>query len=242
VTVSAKPATRDRVLEAGNSNRPDVFQFGQIAVVATHCKGEKEFELVPTRGSKPFLDLRISSQKQGFNLVVDSGYTDLLRPPLTQSWVIPGTVSASRNRAVLELNEPGAACIGLAFPTDIPKRPKAKIFDYVVIMGYPAGSYFYTPAPNVERTIRKFSSGLDAAVSLMVSAQKMFPQRTAAPSTTRNQPQCTNTSCVGIESEQTGQPKPVFPPSDRWQKRRAVLTSLFTNLWFVMVPVLACKS
>ena len=47
-------------------------------------------------------------------LVVDSGYTDLVRPPLTQSWVIPGTVSASRNPAVLELKEPGAPCIGRA--------------------------------------------------------------------------------------------------------------------------------
>src|SRR6266567_4231753 len=39
-------------------------------------------------------------------LVVDSGYTDLLRPPLTQSWVVPATATASRSPAVLELNEP----------------------------------------------------------------------------------------------------------------------------------------
>ncbi|HWY32133.1 MAG TPA: hypothetical protein VNX46_15330, partial [Candidatus Acidoferrum sp.] len=30
-------------------------------------------------------------------LVVDSGYADLLRPPLGQSWVIPGSVSTSRD-------------------------------------------------------------------------------------------------------------------------------------------------
>jgi hypothetical protein len=105
-------------------------------------------------------------------LVVDSGYTDLVRPPLTQSWVIPGTVSASHNPSGLELKEPGAPCIGLCFLTDIPKRPKAKVFDYVVIMGYPAGSFRYAAVPNVERTIRKFSAGLDTAVKLRIQAPK----------------------------------------------------------------------
>lgn len=106
-------------------------------------------------------------------LVVDSGYTDLLRPPLTESWVVPGTVTAHRNPAVLELNEPGTPCIGLAFLTDIPKRQKVNQFDYVILMGYPAGQYIYTPAPNVEKTIRKFSAGLDTAVKLNLEAQKV---------------------------------------------------------------------
>lgn len=105
-------------------------------------------------------------------LVVDSGYTDLLRPPLTQSWVVPGNATASRNPAVLELNEPGTPCIGLAFLTDIPKRPQVKNYDYVVIMGYPAGQYVYTPAPNIEKTIRKFSAGLDTAVRLNLQAEE----------------------------------------------------------------------
>jgi len=99
-------------------------------------------------------------------LVVDSGYTDLLRPPLTESWVVPATVSAHRDSAVMELNEPGTPCIGLVFLTDIPKRQKVKQFEYVIMMGYPAGQYVYTPAPNVKKTIRKFSAGLDTAVRL----------------------------------------------------------------------------
>jgi hypothetical protein len=106
-------------------------------------------------------------------LVVDSGYTDLLRPPLTQSWIMPGTVSASRNPAILEFKQPGAPCIGLCFLTDIPKRPKAKVFDYVVILGYPAGSFRYAAVPNVERTIRKFSAGLDTAVRLTLQAREI---------------------------------------------------------------------
>lgn len=105
-------------------------------------------------------------------LVVDSGYTDLLRPPLTESWVVPGTVPAHRNPAVLELNEPGTPCIGLAFLTDIPKRQPVKQFDYVILMAYPAGQYVYTPAPNVKKTIRKFSAGLETAVRLNLQSEK----------------------------------------------------------------------
>ena len=105
-------------------------------------------------------------------LVVDSGYTDLLRPPLTESWVVPGTVPAHRNPTVLELNDPGTPCIGLAFLTDIPKRQKVKPFDYVILMGYPAGQYVYTPAPNVKKTIRKFSAGLETAVKLNLEPGK----------------------------------------------------------------------
>jgi len=105
-------------------------------------------------------------------LVVDSGYTDLLRTPLIQSWVVPGNVTASRNPAVLELNEPGTPGIGLVFLTDMPKKPKVKIYDYVVMMGYPAGQYVYTPAPNVEKPVRKFSCGLDTAVRLNLSAEQ----------------------------------------------------------------------
>ena len=104
-------------------------------------------------------------------LVVESGYTDLLRPPLTQSWVVPGTATASRDPAVLELNEAGTPCIGPVFLTDIPKRPKVNNYDYVIITGYPAGQYAYSPAPGVEKTIRKFSAGLDTAVRLKLQTE-----------------------------------------------------------------------
>jgi hypothetical protein len=105
-------------------------------------------------------------------LVIDSGYTDLLRSPLTQSWVVPGNVSVSRKPGVLELNEPGTTCIGLVFLTDIPKRQTVRKFDYVVMMGYPAGQYVYVPAPGVEKTVRKFSCGLDTSVRLNLRAEE----------------------------------------------------------------------
>jgi hypothetical protein len=104
-------------------------------------------------------------------LVVDSGYTDLMRPPLARSWVIPGTVSVSRDANALETKEPGSPCIGLVFLTDISKRQKVEPFDYVLIMGYPAGQYVYTPAPNIQKTIRKFAAGLDTAVRLTLQAR-----------------------------------------------------------------------
>ena len=99
-------------------------------------------------------------------LVIDSGYTDLLRSPLTESWVVSSTVSASRDTASLELNQPGTPCYGVVFLTDIPKRPKVKTFDYVILMGYPAGQYDYSPAPGIQHTIRKFCAGLDTAVRM----------------------------------------------------------------------------
>ena len=103
-------------------------------------------------------------------LVIESGYSDLLRPPLTESWLIPGTVSAHQDAAAIELNQPGTMCRGLIFLTDIPRRPKPRDFDYVLIMAYPAGQYAYFPVPNLTKTIRRFSAGLETAVRLSLLA------------------------------------------------------------------------
>lgn len=105
-------------------------------------------------------------------LVVDSGYTDLLRPPLGQSWVIPGSATASRDPRLLELNQPASPCIGLVFLTDLPRRPKPKKYDFVVLIGYPAGHYIYRPLPGVEKPIRKFAAGLATAVKLQLQAEE----------------------------------------------------------------------
>jgi len=97
-------------------------------------------------------------------LVVDSGYTDLLRAELSQSWVAPGTVTTSRPSNLVEGNDPGSPCVGLVFLADIPKRPAVKIYDYVIIEGYPAGEYAYQPVPGVTKNIRRFSAKLEGAV------------------------------------------------------------------------------
>ena len=99
-------------------------------------------------------------------LVVESGYAGLLRPGLTGSWVIPGSVVVSPPGPALERNEPGTLCVGTIFLTDLPKRPPVKSFDYVVIMGYPAGRFIYRPAPGIEKVLRRFAAGLETATRL----------------------------------------------------------------------------
>lgn len=103
-------------------------------------------------------------------LVVDSGYTDLLRPPLNKSWLIPGKVTASRPSNLVEGREPESICVGVVFLTDIPKSrgagAKPKPYDYVSVLGYPTGQYTYTSVGTVRKTVRRFSANLLKAVSL----------------------------------------------------------------------------
>lgn len=105
-------------------------------------------------------------------LVIDSGYGDLLKPPLNRSWVVQGNVSVVKNPALVEENKPDAICVGPVFLSNIPKRPTVKNYDYVVIHGYPAGSYSYVPVPGVEKTIRQFSASLERAVTTNLAASE----------------------------------------------------------------------
>jgi hypothetical protein len=96
-------------------------------------------------------------------LLVESGYTNLLREPLTKSWLVPGSVVASRAQNLVESKEPGALCVGIVFVTDLP-RGKAQQFDYVILAGYPTGEYTYNSVGSVRKTVRRFSANLDKAV------------------------------------------------------------------------------
>ena len=100
-------------------------------------------------------------------LVIDSGFTNLLRAPLNRSWLVPGIVSASRPAHSVERSEPGSLCVGLVFLTNLPKSrgTRPKLYDYVMIEGYPAGESTYTSVGTVQRTIRKFSANLDATIN-----------------------------------------------------------------------------
>jgi len=104
-------------------------------------------------------------------LVVDSGYTSLLNPPHT-SWVIPGNVIATRDPNALEASSPDSVCIGLVFITDFPKRLPVHRYDYVVLHGYPAGQYDYTPVPGIHKTVRRFTGGVERAVNLNLEEQE----------------------------------------------------------------------
>lgn len=108
-------------------------------------------------------------------LVVESGYTDLLRPPLTDSWLVPGTVTAVRTANLIESSEPASVCVGTIFLTDLPKArgKKAKPYDYVILIGYPAGMHTYTSLGTITRTVRRFTGTLGAAVKLnLLAAEK----------------------------------------------------------------------
>jgi hypothetical protein len=109
-------------------------------------------------------------------LVIECGYTNLMRPPLDRSWLVPGTATASREPNLIEDREPGSMCAGVVFLTDIPKsrrdKPqKPKQYDYVILQGYPAGQYTYTSLGTVERTVRRFSAGLQTAIDLSLQAE-----------------------------------------------------------------------
>jgi len=105
-------------------------------------------------------------------LVVDSGYTSLMRHPLDRSWLIPGTVEAQREPNLIEKNEPDCVCVGLVLVTDAPKarRVKPKVFDYVVLDAFPTGRFAYNSVGTVQRTVRRFSASLPIAVRLNLDA------------------------------------------------------------------------
>ncbi|HUD49302.1 MAG TPA: hypothetical protein VMR33_20910 [Candidatus Baltobacteraceae bacterium] len=102
-------------------------------------------------------------------LVVESGYTNLMRPPLNKAWLIPGTAEATRQANLVEGKEPGCVCVGLVFLTALPRSrssAKPKLYDYVVIQGYPAGRYTYTSVGTIQRTVRRFAAALPTAIRI----------------------------------------------------------------------------
>lgn len=103
-------------------------------------------------------------------LLVESGYTNLLREPLTKSWLVPGSVVASRTENLVESKEPGALCVGMVFVTDLP-RGKPQQFDYVILTGYPTGEFTYNSVGSVRKTVRRFSANLDKAVQANLAAR-----------------------------------------------------------------------
>jgi uncharacterized repeat protein (TIGR03806 family) len=107
-------------------------------------------------------------------LVIESGYTNLLRPPLTDSWLAPGTVTATLAPNLVESRVPGSPCVGTIFLTDLPKArgKKPKQFDYVILQAYPAGEYTYTSVGTVQKTVRRFTGTVPAAVKFQIAKIK----------------------------------------------------------------------
>ena len=100
-------------------------------------------------------------------VVVDSGYTNLMRAPLNQSWLIPASVTAQRATNIVESSTPDSVCIGPVFLIDLPRPPrgtKLKLFDYVVLDGFPMGKFTYTSIGDVQHTVRQFSAKVTTAI------------------------------------------------------------------------------
>ena len=104
-------------------------------------------------------------------LIVESGYPDLLRSPLTDSWLVPGTVAVRPTPNLIESQEPGAVCVGTVFLTDLPKArgKKPKPYDYVILLSYPAGETTYTSVGTLQKSGRRFTGTLAAAVEFRVA-------------------------------------------------------------------------
>jgi hypothetical protein len=98
-------------------------------------------------------------------LVIQSGYTNLMQPPLNHSWLVPGSVQQPPAANLVEDHQPDCVCIGLVFLTDLPKKPEPRLYDYVNLTAYPTGQYTYTSVGDVRRTVRRFSANLANAVA-----------------------------------------------------------------------------
>ena len=107
-------------------------------------------------------------------LVVDSGYTNLMREPLTHSWLVTGTAEATRPANLVEESQPGSVCVGLVFLKDIPKGPGAKpqVYDYVNIEAFPVGPQTYASVGELKRTVRGFSFKLAKSVEWKLGQSK----------------------------------------------------------------------
>jgi len=100
-------------------------------------------------------------------IIVDSGYTNLMRAPLNQAWLIPGSAEAERATNYVESAAPDSVCLGQVYLIDLPKPPrgkKPKLYDYVVLEGFPMGEFTYTSVGTVQHTARQFSAKVTTAI------------------------------------------------------------------------------
>ncbi|HEX4265647.1 MAG TPA: hypothetical protein VH597_15020 [Verrucomicrobiae bacterium] len=114
-------------------------------------------------------------------LVVDSGYTNLMREPLNRSWLIPGTAEATKPTHLIEESRTGAFCVGLVFLTNIPRAPgtKPKLYDYVNIEAFPVGPHTYVSVGDLHRTVRGFSFGLVKSIEWKLAENQKVPKDTS---------------------------------------------------------------
>jgi hypothetical protein len=111
-------------------------------------------------------------------LVIDSGYTNLMREPLNRSWLIPGTAEAAKPVHLIEENRTGAVCVGLVFLTDLPRTPGAKprIYDYINLEAFRIGPHTYASVGDLHRTVRGFSANLVKSIEWKLGKEQKVPK------------------------------------------------------------------
>jgi hypothetical protein len=112
-------------------------------------------------------------------LVIDSGYTNIMRAPLNRSWLVPGSVQERRATNLVESDQPDCVCIGLVFLTNLPKKPVARLYDYVNVTAYPTGHCTFTSVGNIRRTVRRFSASLADAIQWSLDESAKQTQSTS---------------------------------------------------------------
>jgi len=168
-------------LQDGNASPPPEDAASRSSLARPSGQGTEEIRAKCIQGRRTICGRILKVLPEG--LVVECGYTNLLRPPLDRSWLVPGTVQAAREPNLVEGNEPGCVCVGLVFLIDIPKSrsAKPKPYDYVVIQAYPAGQYTYTSAGTMQRTVRRFAAVLQTAILMNCDSAGVKPPMMAPP-------------------------------------------------------------
>ena len=99
-------------------------------------------------------------------LVIESGYTNLFAPRFNHDWLTPANADVPPRPNLIEATVTDSLAVGVVFLTDYPRRPKVHQYDYVTLIGYPAGQYIYQPMPGIQKPVRRFAGGLERAVTL----------------------------------------------------------------------------
>jgi hypothetical protein len=162
VAVAATAQTNDETASQSQTNSPTLEQQARSFELAT-----EQIRADCVQGRRIICGRILKILPDG--LVVDSGYTNLMRAPLSKNWLIPGTVQTTRPTDLVEGKEPACVCVGLVFLTALPKSrsaAKPKPYDYVVIQAFPAGHYTYTSVGTIQRTVRRFAATLPNAIRI----------------------------------------------------------------------------
>jgi|GEM_PF-2029318 len=152
---------------AAQTNAPSLTEVASAQTNLARIKLKEQIRTQCLEGRRTICGKILRILPEG--LLIEAGYTNLLREPLTKSWLLSATVVASPAHGLVESKEPGAICVGTVLLTDAP-RGKPHVYDYVILCGYPTGETTYTSVGTLKKTARRFSANLDKAVATILAS------------------------------------------------------------------------